>query len=374
MSIEAQLHWNDGLLQSVDRLIVPESALAGDERWQAAVKTLSQENMVWLDAAPWIVPSGLASARFPLAAFHLRKLAIPGRFYPRLAFPSLAQGPRDLKPVRLLARDDGQLVVDPNHPLAGLDVRLNLRPSTLACAPRTRLTELFEGSGMQRPLANPLAAYLGLDALSREDEEHDELFYRQPRFTEHLDAVCRAHITQLYARLLLPVASVLDLMASWDSHLPEIPAPVHVAGLGLNGLELHANSRLTERVVKDLNQRPDLPWSDAQFDSVVCTASIEYLVYPLEVIGEVRRVLKPGGIFIVTFSDRWFPPKAIRVWSELHPFERAGLVASLLAKAGFEQLGSETLRGLKRPEDDKYSSQRSFSDPLFAVWGRTPRA
>jgi hypothetical protein len=77
---------------------------------------------------------------------------------------------------------------------------------------------------------------------------------------------------------------------------------------------------------------------------------------------------------VISFSDRWFPPKAIRVWAELHAFERAGLVASLLATAGFEDLHCETLRGLKRPDDDKYSAQRSFSDPLFALWGRTPSA
>ena len=29
-------------------------------------------------------------------------------------------------------------------------------------------------------------------------------------------------------------------------------------------------------------------------------------------------MLRPGGRFIVTFSDRWFPPKAIRVWTRLH--------------------------------------------------------
>lgn len=32
-------------------------------------------------------------------------------------------------------------------------------------------------------------------------------------------------------------------------------------------------------------------------------------------------------------------------------------------------LHSETLRGLKRPEDDPYSGERDDSDPLFAAWG-----
>ena len=79
-----------------------------------------------------------------------------------------------------------------------------------------------------------------------------------------------------------------------------------------------------------------------------------------------------GGVFAVAFSDRWFPPKAIRVWRQIHPFERLALVLGLLLQAGFRDLHSETLRGVRRPQDDKYSSQREFSDPLFAVWGRKP--
>jgi SAM-dependent methyltransferase len=89
-------------------------------------------------------------------------------------------------------------------------------------------------------------------------------------------------------------------------------------------------------------------------------------------MAEVRRVLKPGGLCVVTFSDRWFPAKAIRIWTELHPFERLALVASLLRDAGLADLQTETLRGLKRPADDKYADQRGCSDPMFAVWGVRP--
>jgi SAM-dependent methyltransferase len=138
----------------------------------------------------------------------------------------------------------------------------------------------------------------------------------------------------------------------------------------MNAEELAANPRLTARVVQDLNVSPELPWHDDSFDCVVNTASIEYLTRPLEVVGEVRRVLRPGGVFAVSFSDRWFPSKAIRVWSELHPFERLGLVLSLLLQAGFGDLQTETLRGVKRPDDDRHIGQRNFSDPLFAVRGR----
>ena len=51
-------------------------------------------------------------------------------------------------------------------------------------------------------------------------------------------------------------------------------------------------------------------------------------------LAEVARVLKPDGRFIVTFSNRWFPPKAIRVWEMLHEYERIGLVLEYFLQSG----------------------------------------
>jgi hypothetical protein len=73
---------------------------------------------------------------------------------------------------------------------------------------------------------------------------------------------------------------------------------------------------------------------------------------------------------MMTFSDRGFPPKAMAPWSELHAFERMGLVMDYFRKGGgFTQLGSESIRGLPRPPDDPYAGQLPYADPVFAVWG-----
>lgn len=48
-----------------------------------------------------------------------------------------------------------------------------------------------------------------------------------------------------------------------------------------------------------------------------------------------------------------------------------GLVLAWFRDAGgFGELETWSLRGLPRPEDDKYSARLGASDPLFAVWGR----
>ena len=120
----------------------------------------------------------------------------------------------------------------------------------------------------------------------------------------------------------------------------------------------------------DLNQNPILPFEDNDFDAVICTASIEYLIQPLEVMAEVGRVTKPGGVFITAFSDRWFLGKEISMWSEMHEFERQGLVLDYFIKSkAFENLHTESIRGLPRPSDDNHIMERFTSDPIFAVWG-----
>jgi SAM-dependent methyltransferase len=84
----------------------------------------------------------------------------------------------------------------------------------------------------------------------------------------------------------------------------------------------------------------------------------------------VARVLKPGGTFVVTFSNRWFPPKVVRIWEQIHEFERVGLVMEYFLKSGaFDNLGTYSMRGLPRPRNDKYAGELALSDPVYAVWG-----
>lgn len=368
-TIEASITWADDWAAHCDRLVLPESALQAHGALTRAHAALAAGGAATLDACPWVAPVGMPPVLLPPQDCRLKSALVIGRYYPRLAFAGLAESSRDLRPCRLLSSEDGRLRLDLNHPLAGREVRLVLTRTPLDAA-RTRFVQLFEGPGMQSPPEQPQVCYLPEGALGRPDETDDARFYAQPRLVHHLDAACRGEIARLYGRFLGPGARVLDLMSSWESHLPDAPADVEVCGLGMNAAELAANPRLSEHRVHDLNAEPRLPYADARFDLVLCSASVEYLTRPQAVFREVRRVLRPGGHFVLTFSDRWFPPKAIRVWAELHPFERLGLVLWLLREAGFTALHSETLRGLKRPEDDPYSGERDYSDPLFAAWGR----
>jgi SAM-dependent methyltransferase len=169
---------------------------------------------------------------------------------------------------------------------------------------------------------------------ARDDESADALFYREPRFALHVDDATIAALTQLYREELRAELRVLDLMSSWVSHLPAERRFARVAGLGMNAAELAANPQLDERVVRDLNADPTLPWPDASFDALLCAVSVQYLVRPVEVFAEAARVLADGGKILIATSHRLFPTKAIAAWRALDAPDRLRLVAGYLERAG----------------------------------------
>ncbi|MDD3580267.1 MAG: methyltransferase domain-containing protein [Desulfobacca sp.] len=298
-----------------------------------------------------------------------------GRFYPRGLLTGFTGDPI---PFRCTAVDDLAFTADFNHPLAGkslevevvvLEVQKKRSERGGQCVDWLEL--LTSGPGIQDRWQGLATDFFADDAFRRKDEQDDARFYEQPRLVSHIDKRAIETIKMVYGRLLKPDLQVLDLMSSGQSHLPDALPVKSLIGLGLNEAELRHNPRLTDYLVHDLNQEPQLPFTDRYFEAVICNLSVEYLIRPFEVFHEVARVLKPGGLFVQTFSQRWFPPKVIQIWPELHEFERQGLVLEYFLRSGaFTKLETFSARGWPRPTDDRYYSQTKFSDPVFAVWGQ----
>ncbi|MDX1764885.1 MAG: methyltransferase domain-containing protein [bacterium] len=305
-------------------------------------------------------------------------LLLPGRFYPRGILQSAYTFPTETAPFRYLGNKGPFLVVDLNHPLAHFPLTLSARLME-HLSPRIErgglcndivytLTE--EGPGLAAPPPNGETCFFESAPFERQDEFDDAEFYRSPRLVDHLDAAARQRLARIYGAILKPGMAVLDLMSSVNSHLPDNVDDLSVFGLGMNREELSRNARLSDFAVHDLNRKPKLPLENHVFDAALCSVSVEYLVDPIKVFREVARVLKPGGPFVVTFSNRWFPPKVIRLWKELHEFERVGLVLDYFKRSGrFQNLQTLSLRGYPRPETDKHFPVTELADPLFAVWG-----
>lgn len=189
----------------------------------------------------------------------------------------------------------------------------------------------------------------------RADEEPDNVFYAVPRLVTHIDDDAIAAVSDLYEELDVS-GDVLDLMSSWISHLRTAPRSLTV--LGMNGYELERNEMATTAVVHDLNAHPRMPFEDASFDDVVCCVSVDYLTKPIEVFRDVARVLRPGGRFVCTFSNRLFPTKAITAWLYSSDDDHCAIVAEYFHASMV--FGPATI-ALRTPPAHR-------GDPLFAVW------
>jgi SAM-dependent methyltransferase len=198
------------------------------------------------------------------------------------------------------------------------------------------------------------------EMFDRMDESNDEQFYVFPRKVVHIDDPAIAAAGRFMAETFAPNGVLLDLMSSWRSHLPAGFVKQRMVGVGLNAEEMADNPDLDEYVVHNLNTDSRLPFAENFFDGAVVTVSVQYLIRPLEVFAEVRRVLKPGAPFIVFFSNRMFPTKAVRVWQVLRDERRAELVAAYFHHA----------EGYDKPIFYDLSPQPGLSDPLYAVCAR----
>ncbi|MBD2690753.1 class I SAM-dependent methyltransferase [Anabaena catenula] len=165
----------------------------------------------------------------------------------------------------------------------------------------------------------------------RLDDTDDKLFYDYPRFVTHVDEGFIQQLTDLYRQRLKPNTRIFDMMSSWVSHLPAEIEFDHVEGHGLNAEELARNPRLNHYFVQNINEKPQLPLPDQDFDAVINCVSVQYMQYPEAVFTEIHRILKPGGVAIISFSNRMFHQKAIQVWRDVSEASRVELVKRYFA-------------------------------------------
>ena len=134
----------------------------------------------------------------------------------------------------------------------------------------------------------------------------------------------------------------------------------------MNEEELARNPRLDRYFVQNLNDNPKFPLPDCDFDAVLNTVSVQYLQYPEAVFSEILRILKPGGIAIISFSNRMFYQKAIQAWRDGTEASRVELVKQ------YFQAGS----GFSEPEVINHHSDTNHflqwlsvgsQDPFYAV-------
>ena len=169
------------------------------------------------------------------------------------------------------------------------------------------------------------------------DESNDEIFYSDPKFVYHLDAKFRNYLSSVYKNEINDNSTVLDLMSSWDSYLPQEKKYKRVIGHGLNKKELEKNKTLNSFWTQNFNLSQKIDLDSKSIDYCLMVAAWQYLQYPENIAKEVARILSDKGKFLVSFSNRAFWHKAPNIWTTSTEEERVKYVRKVLVTNGFQE-------------------------------------
>ena len=169
------------------------------------------------------------------------------------------------------------------------------------------------------------------------DESNDEEFYSDPKFVYHLDANFRQYLTSIYNNEILNNSTVLDLMSSWDSYLPNKKKYKKVIGHGLNKQELEKNEILDSYWIQNFNLKQEIPLENSSVDYCLMVAAWQYLQFPENLTKEISRILNNKGKIIISFSNRAFWHKAPNIWTSSTEEERLIYVRKVLVSNGFNE-------------------------------------
>ena len=118
-------------------------------------------------------------------------------------------------------------------------------------------------------------------------------------FSSKYDELARSRKLPLFSGIR---GNMLEIGAGTGANLAFIPVGVHWTGIDPNPHSLpyvrKAALRFGHRFEFHRAFAESLPFPDASFDSVVSTLTLCSVRDPVLVLGEIRRVLRPGGQFL----------------------------------------------------------------------------
>ena len=195
------------------------------------------------------------------------------------------------------------------------------------------------------------------------DETNDENFYSDPKFVYHLDANFRNYLSSVYKKEIYDNSTVLDLMSSWDSYLPQEKKYKKVIGHGLNKEELERNKTLNSFWTQNFNVNQNIDLESESVDFCLMVAAWQYLQYPEKLTKEIARILSYRGKVIISFSNRAFWHKAPNIWTSSTEEERIKYVRKILITNGFQEP-----KIIKKFNDQTFNFLSIFkNDPFYCL-------
>ncbi|BCJ34184.1 ubiquinone/menaquinone biosynthesis methyltransferase [Actinocatenispora thailandica] len=148
---------------------------------------------------------------------------------------------------------------------------------------------------------------------------------------------------------------VLEVAPGTGRNLPHYPADVTLTGVELSPAMLAIARRRAAELGREIDLREGdaehLPLPDASFDTVVCALALCSIPDPAAAIGEMWRVLVPGGRLLLVdhVASTWPPIRAAQWLLERWTIRSAGEYFTrrqlpLVRAAGFEIVATERLK------------------------------
>lgn len=237
------------------------------------------------------------------------------------------------------------------------------------------------------PAANPMAMLSGgmpplpmstgdlpdteankLDVLKYWGEEKSEV-------TTDLNEETAERLRNHYSYYLRDGMSVLELGAAENSYLPENLKLSRHVGVGASQPLMEKNPSLTETLVVDLNnvvEGVDVDSNELRglgantFDAIIMANTIDFLTSPREVFRSTWRLLKPGGVMIVSFVSKdayrdKFEKAQTKMWQDMNDDQHLWIAGSFFQFSAGD--GWEYLKGFDISPPDA----RRDSSPLGSL-------
>src|SRR5437773_12091547 len=110
-------------------------------------------------------------------------------------------------------------------------------------------------------------------------------------------------------------ASVLDIGAR-DGGLKRFLPP----GVVYQGIDIAPEFARPDVLIRDISQ--GIPFPDGSYDFVFCIEVLEHVPNPYGTLGEIHRVLKPGGVLVLSVPNPYHLKEII--WNVLRIPDRQG--------------------------------------------------
>ena len=144
--------------------------------------------------------------------------------------------------------------------------------------------------------------------------------------------------------------------------LAQAVAPGEAVGIDLNDVSIERGRTLAaERGITncrfEVADATALPFEDATVDAAFAHAMLQHVEFPLDVLRELRRVLRPGGVIGIADADRagaimWPQPDPLQLWMQIQRRQvrnpNVGRhLRALLHAAGFERVQASAAGGAR---------------------------